>query len=237
MAQLHVSRAVAVAAGDGAIMLMLAEVVSREKKGSEPQKNARGNFTVGRHRVAVELVSADGLLNLSRASSKMLSALLVSVAGVPSDRAQKLANDVVKWRNVRGKKKRGTPVNQLLVPEDLLQVPGFDRTTLELIRDFVYAGSSGPDSGIDISQAQPAVRSALGGQAGSRSDDPSSTGGNRSRGGSQTTYRLDALVDYGDRTWLRRKWITLDSGGREALPWKISRIESPRVIPVDRLTR
>ena len=42
-------------------------------------------------------------------------------------------------------------------------------------------------------------------------------------------YRADAVVRYGDRTWLRRHWVVIESSGNSLLPWRILRTEAPRV--------
>lgn len=43
-------------------------------------------------------------------------------------------------------------------------------------------------------------------------------------------YRLDAQLEYNGRTWLRRRWVSLQSGpGGSSLPWRTMRTEAPRV--------
>ncbi len=43
-------------------------------------------------------------------------------------------------------------------------------------------------------------------------------------------YRLDAVMDYDGRRWLRRRWVSLQAAGPSLLPWQIKRTEAPRVI-------
>ncbi len=44
-------------------------------------------------------------------------------------------------------------------------------------------------------------------------------------------YRLDALLEYNGRTWLRRRWVVLQGGaGGGGLPWQFTRTEAPRVL-------
>jgi general secretion pathway protein K len=43
------------------------------------------------------------------------------------------------------------------------------------------------------------------------------------------TYRADAVVSYGDRSWLRRRWVSVGSAPESGLPWHFERTEPPRV--------
>ncbi|MEP0202293.1 MAG: hypothetical protein ABJ084_15620 [Halioglobus sp.] len=43
-------------------------------------------------------------------------------------------------------------------------------------------------------------------------------------------YRADAIVRYGDSSWLRRRWVSNASGPYSALPWVVLRTETPRVV-------
>ncbi len=43
-------------------------------------------------------------------------------------------------------------------------------------------------------------------------------------------YRLDALLEYNGRTWLRRRWVVLQGGSGGGLPWQFTRTEAPRVL-------
>ena len=63
----------------------------------------------------------------------------------------------------------------------------------------------------------------------------SNAGGQRGGGGQGSAlsllgaYRADALVTYGDQTWLRRRWVSVSTAAGSALPWQILRTEPPRV--------
>jgi hypothetical protein len=62
-----------------------------------------------------------------------------------------------------------------------------------------------------------------------RRDSMSAAGsGGRLRGGG--VYRADALVSYGGRTWLRRRWLKMQSARGSTLPWQAMRTEAPRVV-------
>ena len=53
-------------------------------------------------------------------------------------------------------------------------------------------------------------------------------------GGASGILRVDALVQYGDHTWLRRRWVDPGGAGSGALPWNVLRIEPPRIVTDER---
>ena len=63
MAQLHVARAQAVAAGDGAIQLMLADLVAGKVEQQEGSAAMSASYSLGERQVRVELVPASGLID------------------------------------------------------------------------------------------------------------------------------------------------------------------------------
>lgn len=133
MAQTHVARAKAAAAGDGAINLLLARHGQlREQQGAVPGVDVEpvleAGFTVGELPVRVRMVPASRLLDLRSANPGQLAALFTGAGGLARGDAQRLANTVVQLRNVRGGQRWQTV-------EEWLRVPGFDRALLDAIRD------------------------------------------------------------------------------------------------------
>jgi len=185
MAQTHLARAKAAAAGDGAINLLLAHHWQlRERQGTAPgaaeEPVLEAAFTIGELSVQVRMVPASRLLDLGSAGAAQLAELFASAGGLPRGDAQRLANTVVQLRSAGGGPR-------LQTVEEWLRVPGFDRALLDALRD-------------DI-----------------RMDDGAS-------------YRMDALLEYNGRPWLRRRWISLQgSGDGSGLPWQTTRTEAPRV--------
>jgi type II secretory pathway component PulK len=242
MAQLHVARAKAAAAGDGAIQLMMADLAT----GKGPQPAAQGLparvYRLGELEVAVNLVPATGLIDVNGASAKILAALFIIAGGLEEAEAQTVADNVVKWRSSSaGSSGRSRKASRFAAMEDLLRVDGVSRTLLDAVRDYIVAGapsqrgtnwSLAPEMVLavmqqaDPQQAQAAVQrrgrllqSATESGAGSRSP---VTG---------DSYRLDAVVRYGDKAWLRRRWVDRRmSASSSLLPWRMVRTEAPRVI-------
>ncbi|MFT6288957.1 MAG: type II secretory pathway component PulK [Alcanivorax sp.] len=224
LAQLHVARAKAVAAGDGAIQLAMLERAEAGQSGEPSGKAVSSKHRVGDIQVEVSLQDTAGLLDLNVATHKQLTALLSMTKGAGGSEAKRLADSVVEWRQgLRPGGARPTGKSRFYSPEDLLQVPGFDRSALDGIRDYVVAGKLAGGA-LDMSVAPEQLRNALGSSAGNSSqvDSPQV-------GAASGTYRVDAIVLYGDQRWLRRRWISARSSTYSRLPWRTLRTEAPRI--------
>ena len=230
MAQLHVGRAKAVAAGDGAIQLMLADRLLKQGASANEQSLLSGVYELGSLEVLVMLFPAAALINVNEAPQAVLAALFLIGAQAAQGEANFLAENVVTWRKKHGRFRE---------IEDLLQVDGMSRTVFEAVRGFIAAGERG--SGVANWEASLAARMQLGDQKNSEelnelarhheavagfAADGAQQDNDRSLSGS---YRADALVTYGDQTWLRRRWLSTGSGPGSALPWHTVRTEPLRV--------
>lgn len=242
MAQTHAAKAQAVAAGDGAIELMLAALQSKQLKSFRGRGVPSMEFEVGEHAVQVVLVPASGLIDLNGAPRDLLSKLFSTHGGVEKSEAQLLADNVVKWRNQPMPGTRQAAKFRSI--EDVLRVEGIGRTLVEGIRDSVVVGRV-PHQGVDWQSAAPAVLAVL---AGGDSSMVSSLVEQREGGlvpnktiprglnarfqsvGSGNDYRVDALVTVGDKAWLRRRWVSVGSGGRGLLPWQYTGTEAARAV-------
>ncbi len=222
LTQLHVARAKAVAAGDGAIRLAMLDLLAARDRGNGDDLNPITEHRVGDIEVEVRLQDTAGLLDLNVATPQQLTALL-GVAD--SDIApRRLANSVVEWRQgQRRERTRRKSLSQFQSPEDLLQVPGFNRTTLDGIRDYVVAGK--PARGALRLAVAPRELQSLLGRA--TADQPVDAA--QAAGGVSPMYRADALVSYGDQQWLRRRWIAVEPSQHTRLPWRPVRTEPPRI--------
>ena len=230
MAQLHIAKAKAVAAGDGAIQLMLGERLFNQGRAADKQAPLSAVYQLGSAEVLVMLFPVSALLDLNKAPRAALSTLFIALARVPDGEANTLAENVVNWRKANGTFRE---------TEDLLRVGGMDRTIFESVRDFIAAketlgtGADWEASLAAMSQRADQVNSGeLNGLAlrpemlaGLNAD--GTTGGNESS--LSGTYRADAMVRYGDQTWLRRRWVSVGSVAGSALPWKTLRSEPARV--------
>ncbi len=238
MAQLHVARAKAVAAGDGAIRLMLAERLLL------PQPAAadllQDDYQIGDTSVSVTLYPEAALINMNQASHQTLVALFEVLAGLPPDEANLLADNVVKWRgDLPGADNKKSVRRYFKSAEDVLRVNGLSRTVFDAIRDYVVVGNSRvsttdwaqvPEALLAVlKETQPEEMQRVLQQREARSEIEVESPGNAKRGLSGL-LRADALVHYGDQYWLRRHWVSLGSAGAgSALPWRFKRTEPPRV--------
>lgn len=231
MAQVHVAQAKTVAAGDGAVQLMLAELVIASEESREISGVLAGSYRLGEAEVRVRLVPVDGLIDIDSAAPELLQALFAAV-GVDDEQARLVVQNVLQSRTAGGGRPGRSGAIQLDAMEDLLRVPGMSRTLLDAIRDFIVVGQLG-QGGINWSAAPDEVLAVLQQMDGSRADavrarraDAAGTGG----GGLATAYRADAVLRYGDRDWLRRVWIEMAAAPGSMLPWSIVRTEPPRVL-------
>ena len=229
MAQLHAAKAKAVAAGDGAIQLMLANMQAAKPKGfDQANRLPTMDFEIGDYPVTVRLVPVAGLIDLNSAPVDILALLFVAHGGLEDAEAQFLAGSVVKWRSVAARKQAGS--GRFAAIEDVLRVAGVTRTLLDGIRDSVAVSGQG-QGGVDWSVAPSSVLDILALKNPARASSMLNDFKKRSGAGAAVgAYRLDAIVSIGDQQWIRRRWA---SGGKTAggLPWRYTRTEAPRVFP------
>ncbi len=243
MAQLHVARAKVSAAGDGAINLLMAEMVTGKLPRAVMQGVRSGEYRVGDMEVAVTLVSTSGLINLNSASAEMLAVLFAVAGGLDETEARRLAGNVLDWRrplSKHGAKHRGAKrgSSKFTEIEDLVRVEGINRTLFDAVRGYIVAGSAASRA-MDWSQVPPQLLAVLE-KLNSRQRDALSqrkealtnSAGDEAATNARTSgaYRVDALVHYGGRDWLRRRWVSSESAGRSLLPWTVLRTEPPRVV-------
>lgn len=237
LAQLHVAGAKAAAVGDGAIQLMMASLVTGKLDSPQLGVLPQAVFRLGEIQAQVTIVPVNGLIDINAATAPILQILFSRVGGIDTALAKSVAGNVVRWRVNDDVKKVKVGIRRFLVAEDLLRVPGVDRTLLDAIRDYVAVGeksrggtnwAAAPEILLEVLKdadpqraanlvrqrtqvagrgAAPAVASALGGM-----------------------YRVDAAVRYGDDTWLRRRWVKMEAQAGSALPWRVHRTEAPRMI-------
>ncbi|RLA44735.1 MAG: general secretion pathway protein GspK [Gammaproteobacteria bacterium] len=239
MAQLHVARAKVSGAGDGATNLLMAELVAGKLSRAVLQGVQAGSYRVGDIDVAVTLVSTSGLIDLNRAPAGMLAALFAVAGGLDETEAQRLAGNVVDWRRLASKQ-RGIKYgsSKFTEIEDLLRVEGVNRTLFDALRGYIVADSASSGA-MNWSQAPQQLLAVLEkldsrqhGALLQRKESLASPAADESEAGVRGggTYRVDALVKYGGRAWLRRRWVAGESAGESLLPWLILRTEPPRVV-------
>ena len=232
MAQLHVARAKAVAAGDGAIRLRLAELLTaRGSPAGEGSGASGGYYRLGEDEVRVTLVPVAGLIDINSATPDVLLGLFLQ-AGVEQDEAQALAENVLKSRSPAAAPGAPGGSGRLEAMEDLLRVPGMSRSLLDAVRDFIVVGTPA-QGGMNWSVAPDEVLAVL-----DRVDEARAAGVRARKGATAgngvpvlaRAYRADAVLRYGERNWLRRQWIEMSAAPGGELPWSVVRTEPPRVL-------
>ncbi|EEB77315.1 hypothetical protein GPB2148_2825 [marine gamma proteobacterium HTCC2148] len=240
--QIHLAKAKAVAAGDGAIQLAMIQRRSGYASAGQGPQVSETIHQLGEVDVVVRLYPASGFIDVSSAPKEVLAVLFSVAGGLDPGEAQYVAESVVKWRSGKGqtnrKSRRTGPVNKFHSLEDMLRVEGVSRSLLDGIRDYAKAGSWASSS-TDWSASPAAMMSVLKSldpakaeQAGKRraaSARGDSSGSSERGGGNSGVFRADAYVQYGGRTWLRRRWLSADRG-QYGLPWRAVRTEAPRVV-------
>lgn len=232
LAQLHLFRAQAEAAGDGAIHLLMAQLQESRGAGDGATEGLPfGRYQFGDAEVRVMALPADALVDVNSAPRAALAQLWIEAAGLPRDEAVQLAVNMVEWRSNRGGGSRSG--GQFDVVEDVLRVQGMTRTRLDAVRHLISAGRGG--GGANAAPRERLLQlNALSPWSGWNSGnvDTSALPGARTPEGARgaNRFRVDAIVNVGGRQWLRRRWIATDSGLQSRLPWRSERAETARVV-------
>ena len=218
-AQIHLAQAKIAAAGDGAIQLGLANLVSRNVSDNTQR------FRLGDLEAMVYLTPSVGLIDLNRAPRELLSNLFRAIS-IPSGEAEILADNVIQWRSPS----LAGPGHRIDSIESLLVIDGFDRVRIDALRDLVSSGLSGTGF-FSPKHAPEAVRQIVGMQEEGVERRPQGAGrGVPAALQRADAYRVDAVIEYGGRRWLRRRWVRMGSASHSDLPWQFTRTEAPRVL-------
>ncbi|MFT4768630.1 MAG: general secretion pathway protein K [Glaciecola sp.] len=226
LAQLHMGRAEASAAGDGAVNLLLADIRDGVYAKDSPPRLPQQRYQLGDLQVDVVAVPAEWLVDINAATAPLLANVLQISGALQQDSAQLLANAVVQWRF----SPNGAAGKRFEAIEDLLSVQGANRRTWDRVRDYVAAPGGGAGLSRPSARAQhvmgllrrltPAQRV----MAAEQAPVDVNVGAARFSG-----YRVDALVRVGDTFWLRRRWVSM-SASVGVLPWRVYRTEPARIV-------
>ena len=227
MAQLHYFRAQAASAGDGAINLALAEQQGRRVSGQRGADRLQ-NYQVGLHDVEIRMIPGGLFVNISTESLQGLRALFALGAAITEERGGlwpasplELARAVVEFRDGQ----RGRRGFQFHSPEDLLRVPGVSRSVYDAVRDYIAVEDLAGNVGGNAKGMAGKLRQL---EAAMMGEGALMQGAAQHNAGA---LRVDAIVTVGDRQWLRRRWVTFESGGYSQLPWRVIRTEAARPLP------
>ncbi|MFT6275016.1 MAG: hypothetical protein ACJAZ0_001107 [Halioglobus sp.] len=242
LAQTHLARAKAEAAGDGAMNLMLAAVRADRDSSFSGRGVPSMDFEMGGLAITVELVPVSGLIDLNGASKALLAELFFTLGAVSIGEAELLADNVIKWRD--NTPRGGGRAARFGSIEDLMKIEGVGRSLFDSVREAVVAGKS-RRTGVDWASAPlPVLRVISGGDDAlaisiveGRSGDPTAStavpSGLNAKFqlvSSSTRYRMDARVLVGDKNWLRRRWVALGAKKGSLLPWQFVRTEAARAV-------
>ncbi|WOJ96527.1 hypothetical protein R0137_14935 [Congregibacter brevis] len=225
-AQLHMGRAQASAAGDGAVNLLLADMRDGLYVDDGVARLPQQVYQLGEVQVDVVAVPTEWLVDINTATAPLMANALQLSGALDQSRAQFLGNAVVQWR----RDPKGAAGVRMEALEDLLSVPGVNRRTWDRVRDYIAVpvgsvGLSRPGAKAQqrmrmLQTLTPVQRVSATGQAFAGI----STGAARATG-----YRIDALVRIGDTVWLRRRWVSM-SASVGVLPWRVYRTEPARIV-------
>ncbi|MEM1144433.1 MAG: hypothetical protein AAGI88_17775 [Pseudomonadota bacterium] len=238
-ATLHRERAQISTAGDGAINLFLAELLSvrgasvNSQGGAGPTNLSPRNYRIGPTLFRVLAVPAALHINPQNAQPQELAQLFVASGAVPTDQVQAVTGAVVQWRADprAGVRRSGSRMSAL---EDLLEVPGVNRVILDGIADFAYVPA------VTGRRARPQIRTsemlallrlaAPGTRAAQGEPQIELPAGLAARVSLfRGELRVDAMANIDGRYWLRRKWVSFQ-GSQAGLPWRVEQAEPARVI-------
>jgi hypothetical protein len=237
LAQVHLARAQVTAAGDGAINLLLADLLDgrfQDRRSAAPGPLAQGRYRLGGDEVSVLAVAESLLVDVATATPALLAALIETTGAADGAAGEGLARAVVQYRDGRGR--RGMAGFDSI--EDLLAVRGMNRATLDALRDYISVAGGAITAAGGVG-AQPAIQQATllqlqnlapvtrAADPGLRSLPVSEALAATGAGG---RFRIDALVRRGNDVWLRRRWVNL-GGGNDGLPWRFTRTEPVRMVP------
>ena len=240
--QIHLARAKAIAAGDGAIHLAMIDRQRGFESAGQGPMISDTTHRLGELDVRVQIVPASGFVDLNKATPNVLAALFNLAGGLESGEAKIVADNVVKWRLNRDGKNPGRRTNRAAQEfyslEDVLRVDGVSRSLLDAVRDYVVVGSwvSGSmnwsASPGDMMKMLRAIDPDQSSAVDRRREGVSQAGGGRAnqRMTAAGAFRADAYIEYGGRTWLRRRWLAREPSGNSNLPWRVVRTEAPRVV-------
>jgi general secretion pathway protein K len=239
LARIHAEKARVTAASDGAINLLVADLLDGYfAEGGRPTLAAQ-RYDIGPQAVSVVAVPVSWLVDINAAPLELLATGVAATGAVDAERARALAGAVVQWRSAQPGSGRA---QRFSATEDLLGVAGMDRATLDGVRDFLAE----PAAGSGLSQWGPPARQSLEAvfklsphrrvvatvnsegsvPGGAGAVDVQVVANLAQRAGA---YRVDAIVETDGKHWLRRRWIDTSLAARGA-PWRHVRTEPVRVI-------
>jgi len=242
LAQQHATKAKAEALADGAIALAMAQVSVLESRGEFFSRNQHVfEQPIASQTVLVYLTPVAGLIDLNLASEEMLVQMLMGSANIDENVARELAANMVEWRSPGAgdeEDRENVRYSRFEAVEDILLVPGIDREIFEAVRDSTYVSQRGQGTvdwlsapievlqtlGMNDEEAMEYAQQRVGDDAPlvglPEAIDPAFFGSDTLPG-----YRVDAVVNLDDSTYMRRRGVDRSRTGLDGLPWHFFRTE------------
>ena len=227
LAQVHAAQAIAVAAGDGATLLFLADLVNEEKSGGQFVVEQSNTYQVGLIKVILKVLPSEALLNLRTTSVDVLDKLLLK-QGIEASKANIVSENIGSWRNeLRYAGRRDSVLKTL---EDILLVQGVDRRIYDAFRDYAYVGPVSLNRGDSPSIFMPRFLKDVLIEANSLTEEElNATPLENVLLSSSRALRVDAIIEYSGKKWLRRQWVKRGARAGSAIRWKSWRVEPARI--------
>ena len=227
LAQVHAAQSVAVAAGDGATLLFLADLINEEKSGGQFVLEQSNTYQVGLIKVILKVLPSEALLNLRTASVDVLEKLLVK-QGIEASKANIVSENIGSWRNeLRYAGRRDSVLKTL---EDILLVQGVDRRIYDAFRDYAYVGPVSVNRDDLPSIFMPRFLKDVLIETNSFTEEELNTAPLENvLLSSSRVLRVDAIIEYSGKKWLRRQWVKRGARAGSAIRWKSWRVEPARI--------
>ncbi|MDG1986383.1 MAG: hypothetical protein P8J18_00260 [Halieaceae bacterium] len=227
LAQVHAAQSVAVAAGDGATLLFLADLINEEKSGDQFVLEQSNTYQVGLIKVILKALPSEALLNLRTASVDVLHKLLMK-QGIEASKAKMVSENIGSWRNeLRYTGRRDSVLKTL---EDILLVQGVDRRIYDAFRDYAYVGPVSLNRGDLPSIFMPRFLKDVLIETNSFTEEELNTAPLENvLLSSSRVLRVDAIIEYSGKKWLRRQWVKRGARAGSAIRWKSWRVEPARI--------
>lgn len=229
LAQVHLHRAQASAAADGAARLFLADLLDSRLAGAAAGARLGGRYELGPYQVAVTAIPSGWLVDPNAAPAELLTTAFDLSTDLDRAEAQALAAAVVQWRDSGSTVRPGSRFTAI---EDLLNVPGMNRSILDSVRDYLAEPGARGLTGMGprtVERLQLVAAMAPGRSARPGTPSPGQPYSPEIGEAARGVLRVDAVVELGERRWLRRSWIRSGTAGA-ALPWSSQRTEPVRVV-------
>lgn len=222
---------------DGAIRLALQQSLQAGKK--EFRSIQAAQFQLFDRQVQVEIVPLNGLINLNKADTALLTAAFQHAGQLPQDQANALAQAVDQERkrpNAKGE------ASQLHAVEDLMRLPQMNFDTYNRVKDVFSVDLENTDKVNPLAAPLGVLRILAQGQdslalsvlqarqQGGETTDTTQLNGQFVGNNGTSSLLVRAIVGSGDNTAIVRAWRVVLGSDSRGLPWRVIGKDAPSQI-------